>query len=87
MQRPIQNSKTNTLIQELAEECKNVIVLNERLLVSQISNSQKAEILGELFAATMHLHIHCDEELQQLLDDELEGLSDDDENFDQSGTS
>lgn len=78
--RPILNSKTtNTLIQELVDECQNVIALNNQLQLSQLSQSQKAEILAELIASTMHLHVHCDEEFQQLLDHELESLSDDDE--------
>lgn len=73
----IKNSTLNTLIMELKEECQNVISLINQLQLSDLSNSQKGEILASLLVTSIHLHSHCDEDWQNLISDELETLTDD----------
>lgn len=68
------NSTLNQLINELAEECQNVISLINQLQLSDLTNKQKVEILAELLASTIHLQSHCDRDFQDLIADELENL-------------
>ncbi len=69
-----QNSTLNRLIIELQEECQNVLSLVNQLQLSELSDRQKGEILSELLVSTIHLHSHCDEDLQNLISDEIESL-------------
>lgn len=75
----IANPTLSTLISELGAECRNVITLISQLQLPQLTASQKTEILAELLAATVHLHVHCDEQLQDLIADEMENLPDEEE--------
>ncbi len=79
--RPItlSNSTLTTLINELGEECSHVLQLIVQLQLPTLHPDQKADILAELLAATVHLHSHCDEDLQEMITDELETLPDEDE--------
>ncbi|MBP0015519.1 MAG: hypothetical protein J7545_00895 [Roseofilum sp. SBFL] len=72
-----QNSTLNQLIIELQEECQNVLSLINQLQLSELSDRQKGQILSELLVASIHLHSHCDEDWQNLISDELESLTDD----------
>ncbi len=72
------NLTLNQLLIELQQECHNVISLVNQLQLSDLSDRQKGQILSELLVASIHLHSHCDEDLQDLISDELEALSDDD---------
>ncbi|WP_035994885.1 hypothetical protein [Leptolyngbya sp. KIOST-1] len=72
----IQDETLGVLIRELGDECGRVLELIHQLQLPDLQDGQKAEILAELTAATIHLHTHCDDELQASLADELERLSD-----------
>lgn len=72
-----QNSTLNQLIIELQEECQNILSLINQLQLSELSDRQKSQILSELLVASIHLHSHCDEDWQNLISDELESLTDD----------
>ena len=71
------NPTLNRLLVELGEECQNIIALVNQFQLANLSNKQKVEILAEFLASTIHLHSHCDENLQNLIAEELEKLSDD----------
>ena len=68
------NPTLNILIAELGNECENVVALVNQSKLSNLSNKQKIEILAELLAAAIHLNSHCDENFQDLISQELEGL-------------
>lgn len=72
----VNNSTLNTLLKELQEECQNVFSLINQLELSNLSNSQKGEILSDLLVSSIHLHTHCDPDFQELISDELETLQD-----------
>lgn len=76
---PINNSTLRTLIKELSSECENVNTLIHQLQSPYLTDRQKAEILAELIAAVIHLHVHCGENFQELISEEMENLSDEDE--------
>ena len=76
---PIENSTLKTLIAELNSECENVNTLIHQLQSPYLTDRQKAEILAELIAATIHLHVHCGDDFQELISEEIESLSDEDE--------
>jgi hypothetical protein len=60
------------LINELSEECSNVLGLLYQLQLPNLSPDQKSDILAELLAAAIHLHSHCDEDFQGAIAQELE---------------
>lgn len=68
----IKNSTLNHLIIELKDECQKVISLINQLELSNLTDSQKGDILAELLVSTIHLNSHCDRDLQELISDELE---------------
>lgn len=70
------NSTLNQLLIELQEECQNVISLVNQLQLSDLNDRQKGKILAELLVASLHLHTHCDEDLQELISDYLTTLAD-----------
>ena len=71
----IANPTLNTLIAELGVECQRVIMLVHQLQLSNISDRQKVDVLAELNASIIHLQAHCDDDLQELIADELEGIT------------
>ncbi len=73
----VKNYTLNILIMELKEECQNVISLINQLQLSDLSDSQKGEILANLLVSSIHLHSHCDQDWQNLISDELQTLRDD----------
>ena len=73
------NPTLNALITELGIECRNVTTLINQLQLPHLAPIQQAEILADLLAAITHLHVHCDQEMQNLVADELETLPDQDE--------
>jgi hypothetical protein len=76
---PLTNSTLQTLTIELAQECQTVLALVHQLQLPNLTPSQQATILAELLTSTIHLHTHCDEDLQILIADTLEALPDTDE--------
>ncbi|NEQ82295.1 MAG: hypothetical protein F6K26_19185 [Moorea sp. SIO2I5] len=76
---PITSNTLKTLITELGSECQTVTGLIYQLRSPHLSARQQAEILAELLAATIHLNVHCGEEFQTLIAQEMEKLPDDDE--------
>ncbi len=71
---PINNATLRNLIQELGDECGRVLELMHQLQVSNLQDDQKADILAEILASVIHLHTHCDEDLQKAIADELDSL-------------
>ncbi|MEL6398783.1 MAG: hypothetical protein AAFR26_06820 [Cyanobacteria bacterium J06626_4] len=45
-----------------------------QLQVTNLQDDQKADILAEGLASVLHLHTHCDEDLQGAISDELDSL-------------
>ena len=76
---PVANPTLRTLITELGSECENVTALIYQLQSPHLSARQQAEILADLLATTIHLNVHCGEEFQTLIAQEMETLPDDDE--------
>ncbi|AOY83733.1 hypothetical protein BJP36_31260 [Moorena producens JHB] len=76
---PITSNTLKTLITELGSECQTVTALINQLQSPHLSSRQQAEILAELLAAAIHLNVHCGEEFQMLIAQEMEKLPDDDE--------
>ncbi len=60
---------------------QNIIALVNQFQLADLSNKQKVEILAEFLASTIHLHSHCNENLQNLIAEELEKLPDDVEDY------
>jgi len=52
------STTTETLLRELRDECQNVVDLIHRLEARPRSARARDEILGELSAAVLHLHVH-----------------------------
>jgi hypothetical protein len=75
----VTNSTLRTLIDELGTECQNVITLIHQLQLPDLIDRQKAEILAEFLSAAIHLNVHCGEDFQTLIAEEMEKLADDDE--------
>jgi hypothetical protein len=75
----VTNSTLRTLIEELGTECQNVITLIHQLQLHDLSDRQKAEILAEFLSAAIHLNVHCADDFQTLIAEEMAKLSDDDE--------
>jgi hypothetical protein len=63
-----------TLLDELKEECQNVINLINSLTVATISEDEQAEILGELSASLTHLTFHSTEMGNAIDDGRLDGV-------------
>jgi len=72
----VTSSTLSILIAELGTECSKVQALINQLQLPSLTTNQQAEILGELLAATVHLHTHCDEDFQSLIAEEMEHLPD-----------
>jgi len=52
------SSTAETLLRELREECETVIGLICRLETRPQSPKKRDDLLGELSAAVLHLHVH-----------------------------
>jgi len=74
----IQDKTLRVLVQELGDECGRVLELVHQLQLPGLQDSQKANILADLVACTIHLNTHCDEDFQSAIAHELEQLSDED---------
>ncbi len=57
---------TETLLNELKEECLTILSLLNQLETPGISEMQEDEILGELSARLVHLEIHARETQEQI---------------------
>ncbi len=75
----IVNPTLSKLITELGSECENVTALIYQLQSPHLSARQQAEILADFLAAAIHLNVHCGEDFQTLIAQEMETLPDDDE--------
>ena len=60
------NKLTETLLNELREECLTVLSLLNQLETPGISETQEDEIIGELSAHLVHLEIHAKETQGQI---------------------
>jgi hypothetical protein len=61
----------SSLLDELDEECLEVIKLIEKLRVQNITNKQLEDMLGELSAAATHLKVHS-EQVEKAIEEELD---------------
>jgi hypothetical protein len=57
---------TETLLNELKEECLMILSLLNQLETPGISENQEDEILGELSARLAHMEIHARETQEQI---------------------
>lgn len=76
---PITNKTLNKLLSEFSEECSKVSILINQLQLPEITSRQKAQILAELLTSAIHLQVHCGEDFQDLIAEEMESLPDNDE--------
>ena len=60
-----------SLLEELGEECQNVVKLLAQLRMSHLRTEQIEDIFSELTASVVHLHAHTDG-LDDLISDQLE---------------
>jgi hypothetical protein len=67
------------LLIEMGTECQNVVNLLNELQRPDLSVDRQGSLLADLLAATIHLNVHCDEDLQDLIANIMEELSDTDE--------
>jgi hypothetical protein len=74
---PITNSTLDTLIEELGAECQTVVALIHQLQSPHLSERQQTEILSELLASAIHLNVHCGEDFQALISEQMDQLPDD----------
>ena len=74
--KTIANPTLNTLIAELGVECQRAIAFVHQLQLQNLSDRQKVDVLAELNTSIVHLHSHCDDDLQDLIADELENIAD-----------
>lgn len=72
------NSTLSVLLKELAEECETVLFLLTQLKLPNLTDDQKGDILAELTGPVSHLHVHT-EDLPDLIADEIETLSDEED--------
>jgi len=72
----LNNSTLEKLMDEWESECENVLILMEKF--KKVSPAEKADILADLLAASIHLHSHCDDDFQALIAEEMETLPDED---------
>ena len=73
---PIKHTTLNTLLSEFFEESNNVKIFINQLQLTELTPKQKAQILAELLTATIHLQVHCGEDFQDLIAEEMESLPD-----------
>ncbi|HLC15816.1 MAG TPA: hypothetical protein VJL89_06280 [Thermodesulfovibrionia bacterium] len=62
------------LLDELKEECQNVINLINSLTAATMSEDEQAELLGELYASLIHLTFHSTEMENAIDDGKLDGM-------------
>jgi len=75
--QPLQvNSTLSILLDELGEECENVLSLLSQLKLSKLTDDQKGDILAELTGSICHIHVHT-EDLPELVENEILTLPDD----------
>lgn len=55
---PNLSAKSEALLLELGEECRQVLKLLAQLEMSTLTEAQRETVLGELSAAVLHLHEH-----------------------------
>lgn len=55
------------LLREMATECQNVVNILNELQRSDVTVDRQGTLLANLLAATIHLNVHCDEDLQDLI--------------------
>ncbi|MBT9149656.1 MAG: hypothetical protein AAGB97_09315 [Dehalococcoidia bacterium] len=65
------NETLTTLLEELGEECQNLLELLAQLKMIHLSSGQMEDILAELTASVVHLHAHTDG-LDDLISEQLE---------------
>ena len=75
--QPLQvNSTLSILLDELGEECENILSLLSQLKLSKLTDDQKGDILAELTGSICHIHVHT-EDLPELVENEILTLPDD----------
>ena len=67
------------LLIEMGTECKNVVNMLNELQSYDLTVDRQGTLLADLLAATIHLNVHYEEDLQDLIGDELEVLPETDE--------
>lgn len=75
----IDHATLDYLLSDLSEEYSNVTILINQLQLSELPPKQKAQILAELMTAAIHLQVHCGQEFQDLIVQEIENLLNNDQ--------
>ncbi|MBW4514332.1 MAG: hypothetical protein KME11_03820 [Timaviella obliquedivisa GSE-PSE-MK23-08B] len=70
------NPTLSTLLDDLGEECENVLSLLSQLKLSNLTADQKGDLLAELTGSICHIHVHT-EDLPELVENEILTLPDD----------
>jgi hypothetical protein len=73
-----QTSTLDRLMIEWQDDCQNVVILVNQLLSSGLPEHKKGDMLAEILVSAIHLHSHCDEDLQNLISENLENLQEND---------
>ena len=66
--RVLASEPVESELAELGEECARVLLLLQRLAKARAQGKDCSEILGELSATVLHLHVHT-KGLDELIDD------------------
>lgn len=61
------------MLEEIGDECQRVLKLLSQLEVSRLTTEQVEDVLAELTASVIHLHVHT-EGMDELITRELERL-------------
>lgn len=61
----------DALLAELGEECERTLKLLEKLRGKRNGKVRRSDVLAELSASILHLHIHT-EDLNKLIDEEFD---------------
>ena len=72
------NPTLSTLLDELGEECEQVLFLLTQLKIANLTDDQKGDILADLTGIVCHLHVHT-ENLPEFIESEILALPETDE--------
>ena len=77
-QRTLQNAEEENREMNAGRGRADLILIHQ-LQLPDLSDRQKAEILADFLSGAIHLNVHCGEDFQTLVAEEMAKLSDEDE--------
>lgn len=72
-QQPILSETLSRMLEELGDECQRILKLLSQLEMSRLTTGQVEDVLAELTASIIHLHVHT-KGMDELITQELERL-------------